>query len=139
MNRAELQVLAEMRLEDAIVLLEAGRWSAAYYLAGYAVECALKAIIASSVQAGDLPDRRLATKVWSHDLPTLLRLAAEVSTTGLRVPGENDPWHRTWILVAEWDPERRYANSADERDVANFLQAINDPVQGVLPWLKCHW
>jgi hypothetical protein len=46
MNRAELQRLAKERISDAKVLLAARHWSAAYYLAGYAVECALKACIA---------------------------------------------------------------------------------------------
>ncbi len=43
MNRAELQRLAKDRLLDAKALFAARRWSGAYYLAGYAVECALKA------------------------------------------------------------------------------------------------
>jgi hypothetical protein len=46
MNRAELQQLAEARLADAQVLLEAGRLDGAYYLLGYVVECALKSCIA---------------------------------------------------------------------------------------------
>ena len=37
-NRLELRQLAQDRLQDAAVLLAAGRWSGAYYLAGYAVE-----------------------------------------------------------------------------------------------------
>lgn len=37
-SASDLQALAEMRLQDAIILLEHERWSAAYYLAGYAVE-----------------------------------------------------------------------------------------------------
>ncbi len=39
-NRAELQQLAEDRILDAQALLAVNRWSGAYYLAGYAVECA---------------------------------------------------------------------------------------------------
>jgi len=36
MNRDDFQRLAETRLEDAQALLKAGRFDAAYYLAGYA-------------------------------------------------------------------------------------------------------
>jgi HEPN domain-containing protein len=50
MNRADLQSLSNLRLADARALLSAGRFAAAYYLAGYAVECALKACIARAVQ-----------------------------------------------------------------------------------------
>ena len=36
-----MQQLAEDRILDAASLLAVGRWSGAYYLAGYAVECGL--------------------------------------------------------------------------------------------------
>ena len=41
-SRAELQQFARDRIEDARILLANGRWQAAYYLVGYAVECGLK-------------------------------------------------------------------------------------------------
>lgn len=41
----DLEKLAQIRLEDSLFLLQAGRASSAYYLAGYAVELALKACI----------------------------------------------------------------------------------------------
>src|SRR5258706_177764 len=43
MNRFDLQKMAEERIADAAALLDAKRFQAAYYLCGYAVECALKA------------------------------------------------------------------------------------------------
>lgn len=56
MNRKELQSLAETRLADAKVLLKNRRYDAAYYLAGYAIECALKARIAGRTRRNDFPD-----------------------------------------------------------------------------------
>jgi hypothetical protein len=44
-HRDELQKLSDTRIEDAEVLRRNRRYDAAYYLAGYAVECALKARI----------------------------------------------------------------------------------------------
>ena len=41
MNRADLQAMAEERVKDAKALLDGGRWEFAYYVSGYAVECAL--------------------------------------------------------------------------------------------------
>src|SRR2546425_2666201 len=55
MTRTDLQLLAEERLSDAQVLLANGRFGAAYYLAGYAIECALKACIAKLTKAEDFP------------------------------------------------------------------------------------
>ncbi len=46
MNRSDLQNLATIRLRDAEVLLDNGRYDGAYYLLGYVIECALKACIA---------------------------------------------------------------------------------------------
>jgi hypothetical protein len=39
--------MAGERVRDAAALLKARRWSAAYYLAGYAAECGLKACVVS--------------------------------------------------------------------------------------------
>jgi hypothetical protein len=43
MNRSDLQQLTEMRIRESGILLTGAESSGAYYLAGYAVECALKA------------------------------------------------------------------------------------------------
>jgi hypothetical protein len=39
MDRLEFQILAAERLDDAVALLAAGRYSGAYYVSGYAIEC----------------------------------------------------------------------------------------------------
>jgi hypothetical protein len=44
--------VAQQRLEDAQVLLGGERTTGAVYLAGYAVECALKALLLSSLAPG---------------------------------------------------------------------------------------
>jgi HEPN domain-containing protein len=46
-SKAQLVDLAENKLADAKLLLEAGRGENAYYLAGYAVELMLKAILST--------------------------------------------------------------------------------------------
>jgi hypothetical protein len=55
MNRFDLQKMAEERVADAAALLDAGRFQAAYYLCGYAIECALKACIARKTREFDFP------------------------------------------------------------------------------------
>jgi HEPN domain-containing protein len=67
MNRRDFQKLALIRIEDARVLFRGGRYDAAYYLAGYAVECALKACIAKQTMRHDFPpDRGSVDKVYRH-------------------------------------------------------------------------
>jgi hypothetical protein len=45
LTKNDLESLVQVRLDDAIFLLQANHSSSAYYLAGYAVELALKACI----------------------------------------------------------------------------------------------
>jgi hypothetical protein len=76
-NRAGFQKLAEMRLEDAKILLDQGKWPAAYYLAGYSVECALKAcIIAFLNRSDEWPEPGFSNRCYTHSLDALLGLRA---------------------------------------------------------------
>src|SRR5436309_15932592 len=74
-DKARLVELAEAKLEDAKLLLSAGRTDNAYYLAGYAVELMLKAILSGRFRENTLPDRALINQLYSHDLAKLARLA----------------------------------------------------------------
>jgi hypothetical protein len=75
MNRSDLQKIADIRVIDAKLLLDAGRFEGAYYLIGYAVECGLKACIAKQIKEFDFPDKKLVNDSYSHDLLKLLRLS----------------------------------------------------------------
>jgi hypothetical protein len=46
-NRSDFQELAELHLQHARALLDAQLYSGAYYMCGYVVECALKAVFAN--------------------------------------------------------------------------------------------
>ena len=75
MTRHDFQELAEIRLRDARTLLRAKCYDGAYYLAGYAVECALKACVARRIKRYEFPDRDFVRKAYTHDLTDLARLA----------------------------------------------------------------
>ena len=75
MNRRDLQSLANVRLREARVLLRAKEFSGAYYLAGYAVECALKACVAKQYKRHDFPDKKIVNDSWTHDLKKLAAIA----------------------------------------------------------------
>ena len=68
MNRTDLQRIAVAHLEAARSLLESRHWGPAYYLAGYSVECGLKACIAHQVLEHDFPDRQTVNDSYTHDL-----------------------------------------------------------------------
>ena len=58
MDRKDLQTLSRVRLKEATSLLNLGFYDGAYYLAGYAVECALKACIAKGTRRYEFPDKK---------------------------------------------------------------------------------
>jgi hypothetical protein len=75
MNRASFQRISEIRRREALTLLRQRHYPGAYYLVGYAVECALKACVAKQVRRYDFPDRKLANEAFTHDLERLMRLS----------------------------------------------------------------
>lgn len=138
MNRADLQRLADDRVEDARVLLEAQRFSAAYYLAGYSVECALKACIAKEVREFDFPSRKTVLDSYSHDLNKLLKvtgLSADLEAESMA----NDAFGDNWYIVKDWSEEKRYQHATDETSAHDLFRAVSHPRDGVLIWLKKYW
>ena len=75
MDRSDLQALSRIRATEAKALLGLGLFDGAYYLAGYAVECALKACIAKGTRRFEFPDKRRVDSSYTHDLELLMRLA----------------------------------------------------------------
>jgi len=57
LDRKDLQELSRVRLKEATALMQAGFFDGAYYLAGYAVECAIKACIAKGTRRYEFPDK----------------------------------------------------------------------------------
>src|SRR4051812_17677734 len=73
-NRTDFQALADVRIDEAKVLLDQGMFDGAYYLAGYAVECALKSCIARLTIEHDFPPRNTGD-YYSHQVGKLVRTA----------------------------------------------------------------
>ena len=139
MNRAELQRLAKERIADAKALLVARRWSGAYYLAGYAVECGLKSCVLAHIERTGIifEDRKYAEKCWTHDLKELLLL------TGLKGAFDNDAaadvgLFNNWDVVKDWTESSRYRRTPKAR-AERLYGAITDKQHGVLSWIKRHW
>src|SRR5205823_8800220 len=73
-TRREFQKLADLRVQEAFVLVQNRRPQGAYYLAGYAVECALKACIAKETKRHEFPPKRkYVQEVYTHILTSLLQ------------------------------------------------------------------
>jgi hypothetical protein len=134
--RRDFKVLADLRGEEARTLLADGRQQGAYYLAGYAVECALKACIAKKTKKFEFPPKKTyVEKIYNHNLKELVILA------GLEAQLDKDTKANTafaanWNTVKDWTEQSRYKTSGlNGKDMYNAVMGVD----GVLPWIKKRW
>jgi len=138
MNRTDLQRLSDTRIEDAEVLLHAGRWAAAYYLLGYAVECALKACAARQFQQDEVPEKALVNDFYTHSLDRLLGISGVDTALEARLKMDGG-FRRNWNTVRDWSAASRYDHTATEGQARDMFDAIADPSNGVVSWMKTQW
>jgi hypothetical protein len=137
-TRADLQILAEERIRDADTLLSAGRFSAAYYLSGLAVECALKARIARGTREFEFPDLRRAQGVWHHNLDALLK-AADLNDALNQASLQKNQLTLNWNTVIQWQVDSRYNTGISQAEATQMYISVTETNDGVLPWLRTLW
>jgi HEPN domain-containing protein len=136
-KRSDLRAIAQAKLDDAIILLRSGRYSNAYYLAGYSVEIGLKACIAAQISAETIPDKAFIRNILNHQFRVLVGLAGLAGS--LKDEEDKDQTFATnWALASQWEPDARY-EAIDPTSAQLLVQAIADPSSGVLQWIKAHW
>lgn len=132
--------MADERLEDARVLLGGSRWSAAYYISGYALECGLKSCVIRFVENHPdiiFADREYSKKCWTHDIENLLRLADLKPNLDNDI-GNNPRLFYKWSIAKGWNETVRY-RTVVETDARNLFDAISDTQDGVLQWIRQYW
>lgn len=137
MKRTDLQAIAQSKIDDAELLLEHHRYSNSYYLAGFAVEIAIKACIAKQIAAETIPDKNYIQAIHVHNIAELVGLA------GLKPELQNkqtaDPeFHTYWGIATKWKTDSRY-QAIDPTSCQLLIQAVVEPEHGVLPWIKTYW
>jgi hypothetical protein len=138
MDRSDLQKLADARVADAVALLHAGRWAAAYYLLGYAIECGLKACAARQFREHEVPDKTIVNDFYTHRLEKLLNISGVKDALEKRAAA--DPQFLVnWNAVRDWNETTRYEHSTTEAKARDMLVAVTDAASGVLTWLKTQW
>jgi hypothetical protein len=137
LKRGDLRANAQAKLDDAILLFQNGRFSNAYYLAGYTVEISLKACIAAQISAETIPDKAIIRKIFDHQFSVLVGLAG----LGAQLKEQQDKdadFAANWAIVCEWSPDARY-EAKDITSAQAIIVAINDQKSGVLQWIKTYW
>jgi HEPN domain-containing protein len=131
-SRADFEKLIALRMSEAKLLLDQKDWDGAYYLAGYAVEFALKVRIISQLMKSDsFPDKKLAENFYKHEL-TLLRKLAELDDE----MDKDATVSLQWDIVKDWNEQSRYEIGRMEPEARDLYEAIE---KGMLPWIKARW
>jgi len=138
MNKTDLQILVEIRVKEATVLLENEYYQGAYYLLGYALECALKACITKQVRENDFPNKHLANASHTHKLSELLGVAGLKQKLSEQ-ENQDENFKLNWAVAKDWSETARYDSIIEETKVKDFFEAITNDQSGVLKWLKNWW
>lgn len=129
--------MARIRLKEARALLKAKCFDGAYYLCGYAVECALKACIAKDTKRSEFPDLDRVKGSYTHNFAHLVKVADLNADLNAEVAGDA-AFADNWRTAQEWSQAARYA-MYDESDAWILYKAITDRKHGVMRWIRRHW
>ena len=129
-SRVDFEKLIVLRMEEAKLLIDQTKdWDGAYYLAGYALEFALKIrIIRELMKSDSFPAKPLAENFYKHGLTSLRKYA------GLEAEMNGDATIiAQWETVKDWTEQSRYELGKSEQEARDLYDAIEN---GVLPWIK---
>jgi hypothetical protein len=115
---------------------ESGLPDCAYYLAGYSVECALKACIAKATQRYEFPEKKRVNASHTHDVGELVKVA-ELQDELLAAAKADPLFRKHWNDVQEWSEQSRYDKHSVQGARA-LIEAVGDRNHGVLKWAKLY-
>jgi HEPN domain-containing protein len=139
MNRADFKKLAGRRLTEAKILLKNKKYLGAYYLAGYCVECSLKACIAKQTRKSEFPrDRKSLDYIYTHNLSKLVKGSGLEIALDKKIESSSN-FERFWAIVDDWSEESRYTVAITRKMAEDLTEAISNPDDGVFKWIKKHW
>ncbi|WP_210516311.1 hypothetical protein [Hymenobacter terricola] len=145
----DIRLLAQLRLDEAQVLVTNGRIDGAFYLAGYGVELALKAKIAERLGLPWLFDEKGTDKndefLGLRDLRNLVKthkLILLLAVSGLKPAYDQRKQNEIGFLkykqlLESWNEGLRYQlpEPVNVVDVQSFLNFLTGP-NGFLQWIE---
>lgn len=115
MNSSDFQKLSAIRLEEAKSLLRNKHYAGAYYLAGYSIECALKACIAAKTRAREFPPKPdIVREYYRHDLVALFR-RTELQQRLVAKCNSSKRFAENWEVIQDWTEQSRYETNIDKK------------------------
>lgn len=134
MNRKDWKRKSDEHIRSARFLMAKRQFSSAYYLAGLAVECKLKACIARNFKKEEWPDKELVNRIHTHKLKTLLD-AAGLTADMAAACAASANFAAYWKTLQAWEIDSRYRQWA-EPEARDMLEAAGKRAAGVLSWLS---
>ena len=135
---SDFQKLARLRVREAKALLDSDCYEGAYYLLGYAIECALKASIAKRIRRHEFPDKKLVNDIYTHNLSQLLSVSG-LEPAFRRESAIDKELAANWATVKDWKEDSRYLHSVPASRAKDFYEAVVNRRSGILSWLKKSW
>jgi hypothetical protein len=137
MTKQLLELLAIERLKESKLLLDQKCFNGAYYLAGYSIECGLKACIAKQINSHEIPSKSFVNEFYVHDLERLIKLAG-IGPDHTDKLNSDSEFKINWSIVQKWTEAARYKEWT-EIEANELYNAINNLKGGVLSWLQQYW
>ena len=137
MTKQLLELLTIERLRESKLLLDQKCFSGAYYLAGYSIECGLKACVAKQINSQEIPSKSFVNDFYTHDLERLIKVANMDQDRVIKEKSDLD-FAINWGILKDWNEGARYKEWTEVQ--ANELyNAIENLKGGVLPWIRQYW
>ncbi len=133
MNRNHFQQLADIRVKEAKVFLDNQCFDGAYYLLGYAVECALKSCISKQFKEHDFPELQTVRDSYTHSLQKLLVVAGLKKQLNNAGQAESQ-LHSNWAIVTRRSEQARYQHHITQATAQALYDAVTENQTGVLSW-----
>lgn len=132
----EWEQLSREKLEWADLLAKNPRLrSLAYEQYGYAVECAIKALIMRQQGLNRWPDYADRPELYSHGLNSLMK-QTRLFQKFCQDRQNNRNLRTHWLVVKDWSQSRYDMIQPSGTVIRDIRLAITHPTDGIIQWLK---
>jgi hypothetical protein len=131
----EWAALSIEKLQSVEQLMRIRQRQLAYDQLGYAVECAIKALIMRRKRLNRWPDRDNAPQLYVHGLNALMKQTG-IFQIFCQMRRRNERFRHYWLVVKDWVPSRYATQQPSGRVIEDMRRAITDPNDGIIAWLN---